>query len=173
MSVLAGYSRPTLQLPAPDPRTTLTWMRHLTLFGLEDVKLRLFAEELVAKLAPHDYLSEYAAVLNWVRTNIRYSRDPSVVEQLKTPQVVIETGTGDCDEMSIVIGTLVASLGARVRYVAGAFKRDGNGRPSLSHVWCEALDPNAQAWVVLDPVPGRNVAGMLTRLIDSTSIVVG
>lgn len=168
MSVLAGYSRPALQLPAPDPRTTLAWMRRLTLRGLEDVRLRLFAETLVKHLAPHDYLSEYAAVLNWVRTNIRYVRDPSVVEQLKTPQAIVETAAADCDEMSILIGTLVASLGGQVRYVAGGFKQG-----SLSHVWAEALDPNAQAWVVLDPVPGRNVAGMLSRLVDSTAITVG
>lgn len=168
--MLEDFSRPTLHLPAPTPEETLQWMVRETQIGLQSVELRLFAEQLVRGLWPHDYLSEYAALLDWVRTHIRYVRDPVNAEQVKTPQVTIETGTGDCDDSCTLLGTLVGALGGRARYVAGAFKRDIDGSLNFSHVWCEAFDPASQAWVVLDPVPGRNVASMLRRLIDSIVI---
>jgi len=132
-----------------------------------DQPLRGFAEKLVLKVFPHDYLSEYAAILNWIRTNIRYVRDPRMVEQVKTARAVYETRTGDCDCMSMFAGALVGMLGGQVRYVAGAFKRGANGQPVLSHVWCEAYDPSTKAWVILDPVPGRNVGKMVNRLIHT------
>lgn len=165
MPPLAGYTRPTLHTPDADPRTTLQWMVRLTRAGLADVKIRLLAEEIVRDLWPHDYLSEYAAVLQWVRMNIRYTRDPIVIEQVKTPQAILETGTGDCDDMSVIIGTFVGTLGGKARYVAGGF-RPG----ALSHVWCEAFDPASKKWVVLDPVPGRNVAEMLRRLVNTVVV---
>lgn len=167
LPALNDYNRPTRQIPLADARETLCWMVRVSVDGVNDVRLRLFAEKLVRQLRPHDYLSEYAAVLNWVRANIRYSRDPATIEQVKTPQVVLETETGDCDDQTVLVGTLVGTLGARVRYVAGAFARDASGQAILSHVWAEAYDPTAHAWVVLDPVPGRNVANMIRRLVDS------
>lgn len=165
--MLENFVKPTFHLPAPTPQETLTWMVQYTRLGLEDVQIRLFAEQLVKNLWPHDYLSEYAAILNWIRTHIRYSRDPVIIEQVKTPQVVLETKNGDCDDQCTLIGTLVGTLGGKVRYVAGAFKRNPDGFPNFAHVWCEAFEPASKAWVVLDPVPGRNVASMLRKLLDT------
>lgn len=170
MLSLAGYTRPTLHTRDADPRTTLQWMVRLTQAGLSDVSIRLLAEEIVKDLWPHDYLSEYAAVLNWVRTHVRYTRDPIIIEQVKTPRAIIETGTGDCDDMCVIIGTLVGTLGGKARYVAGGFRRHMGGEPALSHVWCEAFDPASKKWVVLDPVPGRNVGEMLRRLVDTVAV---
>lgn len=167
MPHLSGLARPAMHLAAPDPRTTLDWMVRLTQDGQKDVELRLFTEKLCRHIFPHDYLSEYAAILNWVRTHIRYSRDPVTIEQVKTPRAIVETETGDCDDMTVLIGTLVGIMGGKARYVAGAFVRGADGRPTFSHVWCEAWEPNAKAWVVLDPVPGRRVHEMLNRMIDS------
>ena len=130
-----------------------------------DQPLRGFAEKLVVKLFPHDYLSEYAALLNWTRTNVRYVRDPRMVEQVKGARAVYETRTADCDCMTVFIGSLAGMLGARVRYVAGAFKHGNDGDPVLSHVWCEVYDPMSKAWVILDPVPGRRVGKMINKLV--------
>jgi len=165
--MLEDFARPSRHLPAPTPQETLAWMVRATKAGLVNVELRLFTEQLVKGLWPHDYLSEYAALLHWVRTHLRYVRDPVVIEQVKTPQVTIETGTGDCDDLTVVLGTMVGTIGGRARYVAGAFAREADGSPNFSHVWCEAFDPAAKAWVVLDSVPGRNVSSMLRRLLDT------
>lgn len=170
MPHLAGLTRPSLQLSGADPRVTLDWMVEFTNQGMLDVEIRLFAEKLVRNVFPHDYLSEYATFENWVRTHIRYSRDPTTIEQVKTPRAVIETGTGDCDCLTSLLGTLCGTMGAKVRYVAGAFSKTSDG-PIWSHVWCEAFDPTTKAWVVLDPVPGRRVAVMLDKLVDAMAVM--
>lgn len=168
MSLLGSYARPVTHRPAPTPEQTLHWMAKFIRQGQYDHRLRELVErEIVADLFPHDYLSEYAAILNWVRSNIRYVRDPRTVEQVKTPQVVVETRTGDCDDLSVVIGTLVGLVGGPVRLVAGGLAgapRSPSGRPLLSHVWLEAYDSTSKSWVVLDPVPGRKVDQMLRRM---------
>lgn len=160
--MLAGLSRPVRHLEAPSPAQTMAWMSRFIVKGQYDYRLRALAEKLIAGLWPHDYLSEYAAILHWVQANIRYSRDPRTIEQVKTPGVVIETKTGDCDDLSVVVGTLVGLVGGKVRLVAGGFSAEK--RAPLSHVWLEAWDPNSGAWVVLDPVPGRKVSQMLGRV---------
>lgn len=160
--MLSGFARPVRHLPAPSPQDTMAWMARFVRQGQYDYRLRALAEKLVADLWPHDYLSEYAAVLNWTRANIRYSRDPRTIEQVKTPAVIVETKTGDCDDLSVLVGTLVGLIGGKVRLVAGGFA--AGQRAPLSHVWLEAWDPGAGAWVVLDPVPGRKVNQMLGRV---------
>jgi len=166
--MLGTYARPARHLPAPTPEQTLEWMAKFIRQGQYDYRIRELVErEIVAQLFPHDYLSEYAAILNWVRTHIRYSRDPRTIEQLKTPAVVLETRTGDCDCLSSLIGTMVGLVGGQVRLVAGGLggrAKTASGRPVYSHVWLEAYDPTSQSWVVLDPVPGRKVDQMLRRM---------
>jgi transglutaminase-like putative cysteine protease len=174
--MLGTYARPNRHLPAPTPEQTLQWMAKFIRQGQYDQRLRELVErEIVAELFPHDYLSEYAAILNWVRTNIRYSRDPRTIEQVKTPAVIVETKTGDCDDMSVLIGALVGLVGGQVRLVAGGFPnapRTSSGRRILSHVWLEAFDPTSSSWVVLDPVPGRKVHQMLRRMTNRLTMEV-
>jgi len=143
-------------------------MHRLALEAQSDPRLREVAESIVAGLLPHDYVSEYAALLNWVRRHIRYSRDPVTVEQVKTPQATLETGTGDCDDLAVLLAALVGQIGGQSRFVAGAFKRH-RGHAVLSHVWCEAFEPTCGAWIALDPVPGRMVHQMLGTTIERIS----
>jgi hypothetical protein len=96
MLTLGNYNRPNQHLPAPRPEETLAWMAKFIKKGQYDARIRLLAEEIVSGVFDHDYLSEYAAILNWVRTNIRYTRDPRTIEQLKEAHVTLETAHGDC-----------------------------------------------------------------------------
>lgn len=157
--------RPYLDLPAPSPKNTLEWMKRITLDSQNDMRIRGIAEELTINIFNQDYLSEYAAILNYVRKNIKYIRDPRTIEQIKTPLATIETGNGDCDDIAVLIASLISVIGGKVRFVAGAFKIDSSGNPMPSHVWCEAYDPLSNNWIVLDPVPGRYVNKMLKSTI--------
>lgn len=159
-------ARPYIDLPPPTPQETLRVMRKLALDAQGDVALRELAEKITSGLIDKDYVSEYAAVLNWVRKNVRYVRDPVTIEQVKTPRAVLETRSGDCDDKAVLISALIGHLGGRSRFSAGAFKRAPSGRPILAHVWCEAHDPASNAWIVLDPVPGRRVHQMLGNTIE-------
>jgi len=126
-----------------------------------DVAIRALTERVVKGLISHDYLSEYAAILCWIRTNIRYIRDPVTIEQVKTPRAVIETEAADCDEMGTLAAAMVGTIGGRSRFVAATF----NSSKPLTHVWAEAFDPASKAWVILDPVPGRRVGEMVGRIV--------
>lgn len=161
-------ARPFIDLPDPTPERTLQAMHQLAREAQADQSMRELTEQIVAGLWPNDYLSEYVAVLNWVRRHIRYSRDPITIEQVKAPRATIETRTGDCDDMAVLLAAMVGHLGGESRFVAGAF-RSHRGRPVLSHVWCEAKDPSSGAWVALDPVPGRRVDQMLGNTIHRVS----
>jgi transglutaminase-like putative cysteine protease len=152
---------------------TLDYMKKITQRAiLKDARIRLFAEKITSGLATRDFLSEYACILNWVRVHIRYTRDPTIVEQVKEPSVIIETENGDCDDMTVLVGTLVGAMGGKVRYVAGAFSRSLMGDSRYTHVWAEAYDPVSKCWVVLDPVPGRNVGDMLNKIVDTLVVPV-
>lgn len=163
--MLNALGRPVVDLPAPSPEDTLVWMRQLAHEAQNDVRLRMLVEKIVANVFQRDYLSEYAAILNWVRRNVRYVRDPRTIEQVATPASTISRAAGDCDDMAVLIAALVGLVGGASRFTAGAFKRAPDGSPVLAHVWCEAYDPNTQQWIVLDPVPGRSVDRMLGGLI--------
>lgn len=126
-----------------------------------DVAIRHLTEQIVRGIFPHDYLSEYVAILCWIRTNIRYVRDPVTIEQVKTPRAVIETESADCDEMGTLAAAMVGTIGGKSRFVAATF----NAHKTLSHVWAEAYDPGSKAWVILDPVPGRRVGQMVGRIV--------
>jgi transglutaminase-like putative cysteine protease len=154
--------------PAPAPEDTLRLMGEVARAAQLDANLRLLWERIVAGLRQKDYISEFAAVLCWVRQNVRYSKDPLTIEQVKSPSRTISTKTGDCDDQAVLIASLVSLGGARTRFRAGAFLRSGVlGRPMLAHVWAEAFDPGTQAWIVLDPVPEKRVNEMLGRVIHS------
>jgi len=126
-----------------------------------DVAIRHLTEKIVQGIFPHDYLSEYVAILCWIRTNIRYVRDPVTIEQVKTPRAVLETESADCDEMGTLAAAMVGTIGGKSRFVAGGF----NSSQPLTHVWAEAWDPGSKAWVILDPVPGRRVGQMVGNIV--------
>lgn len=163
--LIAGPPR-VVDMPSPTPVQTLRLMARLANEAQLDPQLRLLWERICKGVRQKDYISEFAAVLNWVRQNIRYSRDPRTIEQVRTPQAVVRDRTGDCDDMACLIATLVGLGGGISRYCAGAFQRGPDGQPALAHVWAEALDDKNGAWIVLDPVPERRVHQMLGQAIQ-------
>lgn len=156
-------------LPPPRPEQTLAWMRKFALQGEDSPQIRQLAEHITRGVRQRDYLSEYAAILNWVRKNIRYTRDPRTIEQVSAPISTVQRKTGDCDDMATLLAALVLSVGGQVRFCAGAFAQSpmgADGKKMPSHVWAEAFDPGSNQWIVLDPVPGhgRRVGEMLNHV---------
>lgn len=158
---LGSLNRPNQLLPPPTPKQTMAAMSKLANQAQFDVAIRALAEKIVKGLFPHDYLSEYVAILCWIRNHIRYVRDPVTIEQVKTARAIIETESADCDEMGVLAASLVGAIGGKSRFVAATFN---NSNP-LTHVWAEAWDPGSKAWIILDPVPGRRVGQMVGRIV--------
>src|SRR5262249_17890933 len=55
---------------------------------------------------PKDRFGEVCALFDWVRSNIRYTRDIFQVELLHTARRMIELKAGDCDDMTILLGAM-------------------------------------------------------------------
>jgi transglutaminase-like putative cysteine protease len=81
-----------------------------------------------------------------VRKNIRYTRDIFRVELLHTPRRMLELRAGDCDDMSILLGSMLISTGHPVRLVLVGFRPD---KPHMySHIYPEV---NVRGrWIPID-----------------------
>ena len=95
---------------------------------------------------PKDYIGEIDTLFRWVQRHVRYTKDPFHIEVLHTPRRMLQLRAGDCDDMTILLGALVKSVGHPVRIVlTGPNAR----RPDLfSHIYLEAQCQGD--WIPLD-----------------------
>lgn len=96
--------------------------------------LRQAATRIVSGAPAKDDMAEVAAVQNWVANNIRYTQDVLDVETLQTPDYTLQEGTGDCDDQSILVATLLMAIGIPAAYCAVGV----DGGP-FSHVMAVAI----------------------------------
>lgn len=104
---------------------------------------RQLAFSIVRGIPNKDFRGEVEAVQKWVRKNIRYTRDINGVETVATPDKTLEFGQGDCDDQSVLVATLLESIGFPTR-----FKAIGLSPGFYSHVFPEA-EINGQ-WVSVE-----------------------
>ena len=125
-------------------RATLNALVRLTKIYRSTVPVRDLAERIIAAVGEKDYTSEVVAVQTWVRDSVRYTRDVFDVETLKTPLETIRSLQGDCDDKALLAGTLLQSIGFKVRYVAV-----GYGEPdAYDHVYVETMLGNH--WIAVE-----------------------
>ena len=116
----------------PGIKATLSAMKKLAVEGKRSLKVRMLALSIVAGLRSKDFVGEIKAVHAWMRNNIRYVKDILDVETLHTADKMLEIRQGDCDDHSILIASLLGSIGYPTRFVAIAM-RPGQ----FSHVYTE------------------------------------
>ncbi len=93
-----------------------------------------------------DRLGEVWALFDWVRRNIRYTRDIFQVELLHSARRMLQLRAGDCDDMTILLGAMLLSTGHPVRVVLAGYRRD---RPHVyTHVYPQAKVRGR--WISLD-----------------------
>lgn len=78
------------------------------------------------------WLAEVRAIQEFVRDQIRYTRDVRDVETLATPDKTLEFLQGDCDDKSVLVASMLESVGHPTRFVA--IGRDPN---TFEHVLVE------------------------------------
>ncbi|WP_409234307.1 transglutaminase-like domain-containing protein [Streptomyces sp. PA5.6] len=133
--------------PAGTART-VGHIRSLILRGAKDMTVRRQAVRLLKArgVRPKDYLGEIAALFTWVRRTVRYTRDPYRVELLHSARRMLQLRAGDCDDMTILLGALLQSVGHQVRIVLVG---PDPARPGLfTHVYPEA--EYRGRWIALD-----------------------
>lgn len=129
---------------APGTRETLKIMGGLVKQFKHDPMIRDAAISLTAHLPPRDWTGQARVLYEYVRDQIRYTRDVLGVETIQTPPVTIELEAGDCDDKSTLLATLLQSIGHPARFVATGYKSPA----SFSHVYVETL--LGDKWVPLD-----------------------
>jgi transglutaminase-like putative cysteine protease len=112
-------------------------------FFVRQKAIEIFRE---AEVKPKDRWGEVCALFSWVQKNIRYTRDTLHLELLHTPRRMLELRAGDCDDMTILLGSMLRSTGHPVRIVLCGFRPE---RPhSYSHIYPEARV--LRRWIALD-----------------------
>lgn len=86
---------------------------------------------IVSAVPNKQYAAEAKAIQEWVRSNIRYTRDVNGVETLQVPEKTLEYGHGDCDDHAMLIAALLESIGHPTRFRAISVGRN------FSHVFTE------------------------------------
>lgn len=109
-------------------------MRELVRGGRKNPTVRQLAVALTRNLQQKDWYGEILALFEFVRDKIRYVKDVRTVETLHTPVMVLENGQGDCDDKTVLLASLLESLGHKTRLVAIGFAPE-----KYSHVYPEVF----------------------------------
>lgn len=105
--------------------------------GARNWKVRQRAVSIVRRAAvpAHDYAGELRALYQWTAQHLRYTRDPHGTELVHSAEVLLELvdelgqAAGDCDDQSVLLGALCASIGFPV-----AVRIVGRRAGEFSHV---------------------------------------
>lgn len=103
--------------------------------------------------AETDYDSIAIALVTYVATAITYVAEGAGVDVWKAPQQTLLDGTGDCEDGSLLLFSLMVNAGipsSRVRLYTGYLYG------TLGHAWVAYLRESDNKWVFLDWTAGRN-----------------
>jgi hypothetical protein len=124
-----------------DPRRRMEWtlrkMAALARAALLDRRFRFTVGTVVLERAPpRDKVKQAAALLAWARERVQFVDDPVGVEWPQSPRVALQTGFGDCDDLTTLYAAAAMVIGIPVRLVAATQRAND---PEWRHVWCEVL----------------------------------
>lgn len=112
---------------------TLKIMRGIVRKYKASLPIRLLAQKLTRYLPQKNYTREVRALHHFVQNKIRYVKDIRGVETIQTPIQTLQIGSGDCDDKSIMVASLLESIGHETRFVACGFGAPKN----FSHVFVQ------------------------------------
>jgi transglutaminase-like putative cysteine protease len=125
--------------------------------GSHDPKVLDLAAKLVHDLGPMNYPAQAQALWLWVRKKILYLSDPYNEDVFQAPDLTMKRQAGDCDDQVILLGSLLRSIGFRVRLVFVFRDRPQNYATEFpEHVYLQ-VDVNQNSpeeyWVDCDTIP--------------------
>lgn len=122
---------------------TLKIMREITRQAKKTLPVRSLAVELTNGKAQKDWIGELKSLHGFVRDQIRYVKDIRGVETVQTPDATLRIKAGDCDDKSVLLASLLESIGHPTRFVAIGFAPD-----DYAHVYVETRVGNK--WIPLE-----------------------
>ena len=128
---------------------TIKAMRELVDHAVSDPAFVRQAKDIVRHVPSFDEVGEVYALYQWVKHNIRYTKDPVTKETLYPPQEFLKIRSGDCDDISMLIGALGIALGYPARLIT--ISADASSPQEFSHVYPELEVPaGSRQWIPLD-----------------------
>lgn len=124
---------------------TIRVMRALVRAYRVDPAIRSAAISIVFLTPEKMQHSEVTAIFEWVRDHIRYVRDIAGVETIVTPDKTLLCKIGDCDDQTVLLASLLESIGYETRFVVAGYAT----ADALEHVYLQVLIDGA--WVNADP----------------------
>ena len=124
---------------------TLAAMAALIREGVATPIVREAAADILNGIASNDWHGQAEAVREWVADHVMFTHDPAGIELLQSPEFLLRAiasngyATGDCDDISLLSGALIGSVGWSVSLVTVAFL----GSDAYSHVYTSATPPTA------------------------------
>jgi len=113
--------------------------------GGHDPLIRQVAIRITSNIPSKSPTQEIAAIYQWIRRNIRFRYDPTGMEWLQTASRTLKERAGDCDCLTILIGSLCQSIGHKT-----LTRTVGSSKYAPEHV--SALVWDRKRWISCDPV---------------------
>ena len=90
-------------------------IRKLIKEGKQDPFIYRLARQILQGTPARNGEMEARAIFNWVRKNIRYTGDVKGLDTFQRARRTVELRAGDCDDMTILIASLLESTGHNVK----------------------------------------------------------
>jgi transglutaminase-like putative cysteine protease len=102
--------------------------------------VRYSAQRLVQNCTSRDRLCQVQSVQAYVRDKINYLEDVRDTETIQTPDYTLDLNSGDCDDQSVLVASLLESIGFQTRFCAmgvrGNFFSHVSSQVKLGRGWC-------------------------------------
>ncbi len=101
---------------------TLSAMSRFSKAGKKSMQVRDMALSLIRDCPAKDWACQVRALHAFVRDSIQYVLDPVDVELVQEPETTLRLRAGDCDDKSVLLASLLGSIGHPARYCAIGFE---------------------------------------------------
>lgn len=143
-----GYRQPLANGEAGTAQT-IAVMRRLVEGALRDSSFVRKVSDIVRPVAPFDDVGEVQQIYDWVRRNIRFTKDPVTVEKLYPPQELLKIRSGDCDDHSMLTAAAAMTVGYPARWIT--ISTNAESPEEFTHIWTEAeAPPGSGNWIPMD-----------------------
>jgi len=127
---------------------------------VKDEGLQRFAAQILMNAGLDSHANKrdvIAAIFRYVK-QLRYIHDPAgSFDSVQNARTTIAKGFGDCDDLSVLLATLLAQVGLTPRFVLARYKEKTSG---YDHVYVDVELPQVEGGrIALDPSANRRGAG--------------
>lgn len=146
-------------------RQTTQLMAEIVAEYQRDPGIQAQAISIVQLNQPKDEPSEIRALFDFVRDSIRYVGDVYEHETVRTPDKTIALRAGDCDDKSVLLATLLRSIGYDAAFIVTGYTMPG----TFEHVYVGVnLDGQLIPLDTTEPMPmGWEAPGAVSKYVQT------